>query len=129
MAELTSFDDWYRRDYSSVLAAVALCCLDERQTAEDATNEAFVAALEDWHSVSKMEAPTAWVVKVATNIARRTFRRRSRRIELLNSERLDLFANDPQRDLDLWEKLQSLSFRQREAVSYTHLTLPTTPYV
>lgn len=116
MNEIATFDDWYRQSYGSVLSAVSAYCLGDHSTAEDVTNEAFVTALEDWSRVAEMAAPTAWVAKVAINSASRTFRRRKRRIELVNSQRLELFATDSQRDFDLWESLEKLSPRQRKAL-------------
>jgi len=110
------FDSWYRREYPRVLIAVSVVCAGDHARAEDATNDAFAKAFERWTSVSAMKSPTAWVTKVAINRAKRSLRRRSRRIELLNAERLGTPVTDPDSGLDLWDSLASLTPRQRRAI-------------
>ena len=116
MATSANFDDWYVDTYPRVLVAVALTLGRDRERAEDATNEAFVKALERWESVSQMDSPDGWVAKVAINRARRILRRRARGIELLHQERIEAAAHDRHVDVDLWDALDSLSFRQRTAI-------------
>ncbi len=117
--ETDDFDSWYRGAYGTVLTAVSFVCGGDHAAAEDATNDAFVAAFEAWREVSRMDSSSRWVTKVAVNNAKRTFRRRKRRIELLNSlnsGRLEIAWTDSHRDVDLWTSLQDLSTRQRAAL-------------
>ena len=114
--EVLTFEDWYRDQHSSVLAAVAMFCVGEHARAEDAANDAFVEAYEKWDSVGQMNSPTGWVVRVAINKAKRSYRRRKRRIELLNTQRLEASSVDELRDLDLLENLAKLPERQRAAL-------------
>ncbi len=113
---VTAFEDWYSDQHSSVLAAVAMFCVGDHARAEDAANDAFVEAYEKWGSVSQMDSPTGWVVRVGINRAKRSHRRRKRRIELLNTQRLEASSVDEQRDLDLLAALAKLPDRQRAAL-------------
>lgn len=111
-----TFATWYESDHRSVLAAVSLFCVGDHSRAEDATNDACVEAYEKWDRVSAMHAPTAWVTRVAINNAKRGYRRRKRRIELLNGQRLDTAFTDTQQDIDLLNALGKLTKRQRSAL-------------
>lgn len=115
MADKESFDAWYRADYPRVLAAALIVCHDLPR-AEDATNDAFVKAYERWDSVASMEAPTAWVAKVAVNNVKRGLRRRARHIELLNSQRSESRVVDDYWGPELRELLSVLTKRQRAAI-------------
>lgn len=114
--ENLSFDDWYRATYPRVLIAVAIVCGGEHARAEDATNDAFVKAYERWSAVAAMGSPAGWVTQVAINGAKRGFRRRARGFELLNTQRLELAVVDSYIDVDVWDSLKGLTFRQREAI-------------
>jgi len=118
MAIGEAFDDWYRRNYKTVLAAAVVCAAGDRALAEDATADAFVQALKKWDSVSAMDSPVAWTATVAANRVRRLQRRRSnrrRREERTASTGvvIDGHASDT---ADLWDAIAALSPRQREAV-------------
>lgn len=110
------FDSWYRARRPQVLVAVAIVCAGDHERAEDATNDAFVKAFERWDSVSSMESPSAWVTKVAINRAKRSYWRHSRRIDLLNSQRLATASLDDLPDIDLWQSVAALTQRQRKAI-------------
>lgn len=111
-----TFESWYENQYRSVLAAVALFCAGDHARAEDAANDACVKAYENWDRVSQMNSATAWVTRVALNNAKHSYRRRARRIELLNRERLSVACNDTQQDVDLFAALGELTKRQRTAL-------------
>ena len=115
------FDGWYRQAYPRVLAAVAVVCGPGSAHVEDATTDAFVKAFERWERVSAMDSPTGWVVRVATNNARRSFRRAGRLAELSNSDRIELVFSDSYRDADLVAALSNLSYRQRRALVLHHI--------
>ena len=113
MTETVDFDSWYRREHKKVLAVVTMLCAPDHARAEDATNDAFVKALERWPSVGKMDAPGAWVTRVALNKAKRSLRLRGRRIRLLHTEDV---VEDKHIDGELWRAVSELPERQRHAL-------------
>lgn len=118
MAHNNDFDIWYRSEHSRVLAAVLVVCGSDRATAEDATSDAFVKALERWSSVSTMASPTGWTIQVATNNVRRRLRRRSRRTELEEAAYTEHYESVP--DRHIWETLKQLSPQQRAALVFRY---------
>ena len=114
--EAIAFEDWYRANHGAVLAALVLFCAGDHSRSEDATNEAFIAAFEEWPKVSQMESPVGWVVQVGINSVKRRSRRRKRRIELLNSQRIVGATEDQPRDVDVMSALAELSEKQRKAL-------------
>lgn len=113
--QVIDFEDWYRQSYSIVLVAVGLICTGEIARAEDATNDAYMKALERWETVSNMQSPTAWVTKVAVNRAKRGLRWRTRHVELRNIDALTSQSDHPP-DSGFWDVLSSLAPRQRQAI-------------
>lgn len=115
------YDDWYRSEYLRVLAAVTVVCGASSTRVEDATADAFVKALEEWDSVSRMDSPTGWVTRVAINKARRRFRRAARHAELINALPIKGVFSDSYRNAELVAALGALSYRQRRAVVLHHV--------
>ncbi len=72
---MTDFEGWYEQEHPRVLAA---CCAlgGNVGVAREATDEAFVRALERWSKVGEMAAPGGWVQVVALNQLWRSLRRR-----------------------------------------------------
>ena len=68
----TAFCD---REYPAIVGALSLWCGD-RDVAEEVASEAFARAYRDWGRVEHLDAPGAWVRRVAINLATSTFRRR-----------------------------------------------------
>ena len=85
------FEDWYVLERPRVLAAVALWC-GIVDVAADATDEAFVRALERWPRVQTMASPTGWVIQVAFNVARRRTRRAALEARLLRTVAIAIVA-------------------------------------
>ena len=107
------FEAFYRAEHPRVLGT--LCALSgDRDTAVDATDEAFVRAYERWERVRTMDAPAAWTYTVALNALKRTKRRRAMEATLLRRRR-DAHAA-PATDPDLWDAVRGLPRRQQEAV-------------
>jgi RNA polymerase sigma-70 factor (ECF subfamily) len=111
------FEDWYRLRHPRVIGAVHAAC-GEADVAAEATDEAFVRALDRWDRVRVMDSPDAWVTKVAINVMRRRMRRRSTEVRLLRdsmpplaSDRSDLVP-----DPEVWAAVRALPERQRLAV-------------
>ena len=107
------FDDWYVDARPKVLAALALWC-GSVDVAADATDEAFVRALDRWPKVRAMVSPTGWAVTVAMNIARRRARRRSMETALLR--RTPTTATLPEPADEVFELVKDLARQQRTIV-------------
>jgi RNA polymerase sigma-70 factor (ECF subfamily) len=71
------FDEFYKRTFARVLAASILAC-GHRGDAEDGVQDAFLIAFDRWDYVSGLEAPEAWVKKVAIRQAVRAARKSRR---------------------------------------------------
>ena len=84
--------------------------------AEDATNDAFIDALEKWDQVATMDSPGAWVTKVAINKAKRSWLRRKRYVDPVNVETLELAMFDNASNVELWDAVGQLSVKQRTAI-------------
>lgn len=69
------FEAFCRDNYPHLLRAVQLYCGD-RQTAEDAVQEALVKAGLNWKRVATLNSPLAWTTRVSMNEVNSFFRRR-----------------------------------------------------
>lgn len=67
---------FYAAEYPRVLSFLRAYCGD-LVMAEDVTQEAFTRVCERWEEVSTMVSPSAWVYRVAMNLAKSRFRRRA----------------------------------------------------
>ena len=105
----------YRREHATVFRMVYRLCGD-RETAEDATQEAFARALARWRRLRGRPWAAGWVATTALNAARRAMRRR----------RADPSPPVTERDLDetadLWVAIGRLPRRQQEAVVLFYVT-------
>lgn len=75
------FEAWYAPLRPRVLASLIVVSGDQ-VLAADATDEAFVRALERWRRVSAMSSPDGWLYRVALHEVQRRGRRRRRGDEL-----------------------------------------------
>ncbi len=71
------FEDFYAREYGRIVA-LAYALTGDRGTAEDASQDAFLAAHREWERIRDYDAPGAWVRRVVVNRSRTRFRRRGR---------------------------------------------------
>jgi DNA-directed RNA polymerase specialized sigma24 family protein len=116
------FERWYVGEHPRVLA----CCAalgGELDAAGEATDEAFLRALERCAAVAAMVSPGGWVQVVALNHLRRSLRRRHHERRQAKSRPADsggigFVVPDP----ELWALVASLPTRQRTAVvlRYVH---------
>ncbi len=67
-------DAFCRREWSRLVGALALYTGDPL-LAEELAQEALTRAARDWRKVARMDAPGAWVHRVALNLAHSHFRR------------------------------------------------------
>lgn len=71
------FEEFFEETSRGIAAFVAVSTGDP-WIAEDATQEAFARALDRWDSVSRMDRPDLWVIRVATRAAIDAWRKRRR---------------------------------------------------
>ena len=111
-----AFAGLYERAYK-----VAYRILGNRGDAEEVAQEALARAFERWTKLARDEVPVGWVVRVASNLAIDSWRRRSRRGEDgATSERG--VEDPPAADrVALVRGLRALSRRQREAIVLRYL--------
>ena len=114
MRASTDFAAFYEREHPRVLGV--LCAVSgDRQAAVDATDEAFVRALERWTRLAATASPSGWTYRVALNALRRSKRRDALEAKLLR--RVPVVDVVPTRDSDVWEAVRSLPARQCQAIS------------
>lgn len=120
------------REFPRVVGALTLWCGD-RAVAEEVTSEAFARAYRDWHRVRHLDAPGAWVQRVAMNLARSTFRRRQ--AEWRANRRAQAAVGDRHRDPDaaavvaVRDALQRLSADHRTVLVLRHYLEMSVPEV
>ena len=94
-----------------------------RHSAEDIAQEAFLAAHRSWDKIVDLEQPSAWVRRVATNMAVSAVRRRvseARALLRLGSFREPL-AELPESDAEFWAAVRALPKRQAQAIALHYL--------
>lgn len=119
MGEVSDFEEWYRIEQPEISRALWVMSGD-RETAADATDEAFSRALARWDRVSVMASPGGWVRTVAVNRLRRTMRRRDIERRLLRRQP-PAAPVQPEFDPDLWRAVAELPYRQREVIALRYV--------
>jgi RNA polymerase sigma factor (sigma-70 family) len=107
--------DWYFRACFAQVSRTVFLIVHDRCLAEDITQEALYRMLRHWRSVSRYEAPEAWVRRVAIRIAVREVQRAAARVD---KERLGQPV-PPEPDLpdpDVAQAVSALAPMQRAAV-------------
>jgi len=100
----------------ALFSALALYC-GKAELAEDLTQETLLRVWKHWQSVSEMEHPDRWALRVAFNLAKSRWRRRrvERSIETVRSgERM--LRSDPTNVIVVRAAVAILPPRQRAAV-------------
>lgn len=114
---VVSFDAFYSAHFVPLYRSMVMLS-GSPSDAEDVTREAFVRILERWDSVSRMEAPTAYLFRTAVNLERNRLRRAWRRLRKEAGER-DVqkdFSQSIAERTDVLRALRKLSRPQREAI-------------
>jgi len=110
-----AFEDHFETLYG-VAYRVAFRLLGRRELAQDAAQEALTRTFARWRQVARHPDPTAWVAKVAANLAIDVWRRRSSQPVSREAEA----APGPERLVelraDLHGALARLPRRQREVI-------------
>ena len=115
MERSASFEDLYRAERSRVLHAVAFT-IGDRDLAAEVTDEAFARAFERWASMSATGNPVGWVYRVALNLARNRFRRRSLERRRPGPIATATVVTDDPTDVALAVALAALSIEHRSVV-------------
>ena len=117
-----AFDDFYESYFDRVARALVLAGAD-RESAWDATQEAFARALRRWRTVREMDRPDGWVYVVAMNQLRDRWRRghRHRFVQAKGSEDAENNTGGIATRLSVRELIATLPPRQRQAIVLRYL--------
>ena len=113
----------YRAEFPRLVRSLAVAF--DPESAADAVQEAFIAANQVWHRISKYNDPAAWIRHVALNRLRNDRRNQRRRSEILATirpvERSDLSAElaDLSRALGLLPQQQRIAICMHYLSGYT----------
>lgn len=95
--------------------------LGDAEEAQDLTQEAFYRALGRWERISGYDDPSAWVRRVAWNLATSALRRRSTALRFLARQREEHLPGPQPDRVALVSGLAKLPAPQRRAVVLHHL--------
>lgn len=110
-------EDFCHREYPRLYGALRLYCGDP-WLAEELAQEALARSVRHWDEVRTMEAPGAWVHRVAINLANSWFRRTAAERRALGRSRPEDAFRDPDSPtlVAVRDAVASLPRRQREVV-------------
>ncbi|WP_336785614.1 RNA polymerase sigma factor [Paenibacillus sp. MMO-177] len=116
------FDKIFEQYYKKILRYLSLKV--DYQTAEDATQLAFVKALENWNTFRGESSVFTWISHIAYNLLKNEFRKRDRNLEtsvdMLEMENRFItveFAKNVELRIDVTAALLKLSQLDREIIS------------
>jgi RNA polymerase sigma-70 factor (sigma-E family) len=110
----SDFDDFCRLHYRSI-ERLAVFVTGDRSEAQEIAQEAFARAFSHWKRVQGLEAPEAWVQRVAANLAISAARRARVRRAFVPERRQA--EEQPQRlDGEIVKQLKALTPSQRAVV-------------
>ena len=118
----SAFDEFYEAYFDRVARALVLAGAD-RESAWDATQEAFARALRRWRTVHEMDRPDGWVYVVAMNELRDRWRRDERN-RATSQEETEVVADNTgsvATRLSVRDLIATLPPRQRQAVVLRYL--------
>lgn len=114
---LVTFEQFFRDEYPR-LVPMLQALLGDRQRAEDVAQDALATAQREWHRVSGLDKPGAWVRRVALNASSNVRRRRGREAVALRrlGPAADVARDAPDADEALWRLVRQLPEQQRWVV-------------
>jgi RNA polymerase sigma factor (sigma-70 family) len=116
-----TFEAFYQQVRDGVFHTVLLLTRD-RDSARDATDEAFARAWRDWNKVARHPNPTAWVARTALNYAKTQHRRFADEAPGLQPERLAVSAPvAAESDPGLISAIARLPEMQRKVIGLRYL--------
>src|SRR5258708_1890576 len=95
----TAIDAVYRSDWGGIVATL-IRHVGDFDVAEEAAQEAFAAAVDQWRDSGVPDSPRAWIIQTARHKAIDRIRRRARLEEKLRAHASELSTTDPEPDLD-----------------------------
>src|SRR4051794_3639745 len=117
LSAVETFDAFYRRDLAGLVAFAR--ALAGPAGAEDVAQDAMLTAYRHWHTVSRLQAPTAWVRRVCANRAVSTLRRRgaeARALVRVGSRRADAEPLTGEHEA-FWAEVRRLPRRQAQVIA------------
>ncbi|MEH0845098.1 SigE family RNA polymerase sigma factor [Micromonospora sp. CPCC 205711] len=114
------FTDFYQAHFHR-LAVQLYAYLGDHAEAQDLTQEAFCRLLERWGRVSGYDDPSAWVRRVAWNLATSRLRRVRTAVRHLARQREEHVAGPEPDRVALVRALATLPASQRRAIVLHHL--------
>jgi len=117
-----SFAEWYEAAWDDLVVAL-VATLGDPEVAADAASEACLRALARWDRVRSLESPTAWVYRVAVNVAKRRFQRARFEGMLVRSQVRRVVGTDEggRGWIEIADVVGALPRRQREVVVLRYL--------
>ncbi|HVN50987.1 MAG TPA: sigma factor-like helix-turn-helix DNA-binding protein [Acidimicrobiales bacterium] len=109
------FEAFYAEEHGRLVTTLLLATGDA-EVARDATDEAFVRALQAWRRVQHMDSPAGWTYRVALNVVRRRARRAALERRLLAGRARPVATAVPAPAGEAWALVRDLPERQRTAV-------------
>ncbi len=115
-------EDLFQHEYVRLVQALTVVT-GSKETAADAVQEAFVCLLRRWDRLSTYDDPAGWVRRVALNQIReqqRSIWRQGRLLLKIEQEPTmpeEISSFDP----ELWERVRTLSPKQRTAVALRYV--------
>src|ERR1043166_5837977 len=94
--------DVYHSDWGRIVATL-IRSFGDFDLAEEATQEAFAAAVDQWRTAGVPDAPAAWIIQTARHKAIDRLRRRKRFNEKVESYASELPTTSEQPELDSGE--------------------------
>jgi RNA polymerase sigma-70 factor (sigma-E family) len=117
-AGVADFRAFAHAEYAQLVRTMALYCGDVR-LGEQIAHDAFVRARERWDQVARMDAPGAWLHRVAVNLSNSWWRRQSAERRAVGRAQSRAVIDDPPNPDDalaVRAALRRLPARQREAL-------------
>lgn len=116
--ERETFDEYYRRDYRS-LVGLGVVLTGDRSVAEDLVHDAVTEAHRRWDVVGVYDDPGAWVRRVLVNKSHSRFRRlrsETKAVTRLRGRR-GTVAEPTERSHEVWEAVRALPQRQAQVIA------------
>jgi RNA polymerase sigma-70 factor, ECF subfamily len=114
------FREFYSDSYPRIYSA-AYAISSQRDVALDATQGAFERAFSRWRRIGREPWVEGWVMTTAINLCKRQFRDSLRERRFFQRPAVEEIAPPNSVRLDLVRGLQTLPFRQRQAVVLFYL--------
>jgi RNA polymerase sigma-70 factor (ECF subfamily) len=120
MDQSGGFEQWYTASFDSLVASLCLIT-GSTDAATEAASEACARCLRRWSTTGPPDNPSAWTYRVALNLLRRQWSRRSHEQEVLRSGRSTEVPAADAPAIELWAAVARLPRRARTAVALRYL--------